>query len=311
MGTTWLRRQRKHPRRWSARPWRARGAALLVYGLPIAGSLAFVRLATAITGAPTSSLGVFLLWWFAMSLRRPSSSRSCTRSPAGSCRSARCSSSRSSSRTRRRRGSGSRCARARSRASRSGCASCGRRRSAEPQEAAEILLQLVAALDVHDEITRGHAERVRAYAYSLGRQLGLSGDELDRLNWAALLHDIGKLEVSTEILNKPGKPTDEEWEQLRPHPLYGETLVEPLASGWQWTDAVGYHHERWDGKGYPRGHRGRGDPARRAHRRDRGRLRRDHVCALVQGAGDARPRRAPRSHAARARSSTRPSCARS
>ena len=125
---------------------------------------------------------------------------------------------------------------------------------ASAQEAAEILLQLAGALDVHDKITRGHSERVRAYSYSLGKQLSLGADELDRLNWAALLHDVGKLDVSTEILNKPGKPTDEEWEQLRRHPLYGETLVEPL-NEWlgTWTDAVGYHHENWDGKGYPRG----------------------------------------------------------
>jgi PAS domain-containing protein len=122
------------------------------------------------------------------------------------------------------------------------------------QEASEILLQLVAALDDHDKITRGHAERVRAYSYSLGKQLHLADDDLDRLNWAALLHDIGKLEVSTEILNKDGKPTDEEWEQLRLHPIYGEALVESLRE-WlgDWTEAVGYHHERWDGKGYPRG----------------------------------------------------------
>ena len=126
--------------------------------------------------------------------------------------------------------------------------------AASAQEAAEILFHLVGALDVHDRITRGHAERVRAYAYSLGRELGLAADDLDRLNWAALLHDIGKLEVSTEILNKPGRPTDEEWQQLRAHPLYGETLVEPLRE-WlgDWADAVGYHHERWDGTGYPRG----------------------------------------------------------
>ena len=126
--------------------------------------------------------------------------------------------------------------------------------AASAQEAAEILLQLAGALDVHDKITRGHSERVRAYSYSLGKQLSLAGEELDRLNWAALLHDVGKLDVSTEILNKPGKPTDEEWEQLRRHPLYGETLVEPL-NEWlgTWTDAVGYHHEHWDGKGYPRG----------------------------------------------------------
>ena len=125
---------------------------------------------------------------------------------------------------------------------------------ASAQEAAEILLQLAGALDDHDRITRGHSERVRAYSYSLGKQLSLSAEELDRLNWAALLHDVGKLDVSAEILNKPGKPTDEEWEQLRRHPLYGETLVEPL-NEWlgTWTDAVGYHHENWDGKGYPRG----------------------------------------------------------
>ena len=60
--------------------------------------------------------------------------------------------------------------------------------------------------------------------------------------------------MSPEILNKPGRPTEDEWEQLRAHPLYGETLVAPLRE-WlgDWADAVGYHHERWDGAGYPRG----------------------------------------------------------
>ena len=122
------------------------------------------------------------------------------------------------------------------------------------QEAAEILLRLTAALSVHDSITRGHAERVRAYSYLLGSQLSLSQDELDRLNWAALLHDVGKLQVSREILNKTGKPTEEEWEILRLHPTYGETLVAPLRA-WlgEWIEAVGHHHERWDGTGYPRG----------------------------------------------------------
>ncbi|WP_445152113.1 HD domain-containing phosphohydrolase [Baekduia sp. Peel2402] len=123
-----------------------------------------------------------------------------------------------------------------------------------PAEAARLLLTLVATLSAHDRITRGHSERVRGYAVMIGRELGLSDSELDQLNWAALLHDIGKLEVATEILNKPGRPSEEEWQQLKRHPLYGETLIEPMRP-WlgEWADAVGYHHERWDGEGYPRG----------------------------------------------------------
>ena len=228
---------------------------MLVYGVPVAASLGFVRLATETTGVPTGSLGIFLLWWFAMSLtatvvvgagygltRRllplgallelslvfpdeaPSRFRVALRT--GTVESL-------EERLRRMRNA---------------------RDAPSARDAAEILLHLVGALDVHDRLTRGHAERVRAYSYSLGRELGLATDDLDRLNWAALLHDIGKLEVSSEILNKPGRPTADEWEQIRAHPLNGEALVEPLRE-WlgTWADAVGYHHERWDGEGYPRG----------------------------------------------------------
>jgi outer membrane biosynthesis protein TonB len=128
------------------------------------------------------------------------------------------------------------------------------REASSTQEAAEILLRLVAALDHHDRITSGHAERVRAYSAALGRELGLTDDELDRLNWAALLHDIGKLGIPPEILNKAGQPTEDEWQSLRRHPLLGEELVDPLRE-WlgEWIGAVGGHHERWDGTGYPRG----------------------------------------------------------
>jgi hypothetical protein len=66
-----------------------------------------------------------------------------------------------------------------------------------PVEAAKLLLELVALLDTHDVLTRGHSERVRAYAQSIGKQMGLRREELDLLNWAALLHDVGKLEVRT------------------------------------------------------------------------------------------------------------------
>jgi putative nucleotidyltransferase with HDIG domain len=123
-----------------------------------------------------------------------------------------------------------------------------------PVHAAQLLLELVAHLDEHDALTRGHSERVRAYAQSIGRELGLAGRDLDLLNWAALLHDIGKLDVPHEILTKSGRPTEEEWEILRGHPSAGARLAAPLRE-WlgDWSSAIEEHHERWDGGGYPRG----------------------------------------------------------
>ncbi len=123
-----------------------------------------------------------------------------------------------------------------------------------PAEAAERVLELVAALNAHDRITRGHSERVRAYTKMIGDELGLDPQEIDLLHWAGLLHDIGKLEIPYEILNKRSPPTDEEWEIIRRHPEVGAQMVAPL-NDWlgDWVLAVGQHHERWDGTGYPTG----------------------------------------------------------
>ncbi len=120
------------------------------------------------------------------------------------------------------------------------------------RQAAEQLLELVAALRVHDRFTRGHGERVRAYAALLGEELGLDPVELSKLQWAGLIHDIGKLAVPDEILNKPGRLTDEEFDVIKTHPAEGMKLIGPLAP-WlgQWALAIGEHHERWDGTGYP------------------------------------------------------------
>ncbi|MBI5089086.1 MAG: HD-GYP domain-containing protein, partial [Actinobacteria bacterium] len=128
----------------------------------------------------------------------------------------------------------------------------------EPARAAERLIELVAALRDHDRLTRGHSERVRAYAQMIGEEMGLTGVELDRLRWAGLVHDIGKLLIDPAILNKPGKLTDEEFEAVKRHPDLGATLAAPLA-GWLGESvlAVSQHHERWDGTGYPRGLSGR------------------------------------------------------
>lgn len=119
---------------------------------------------------------------------------------------------------------------------------------------AETILSLVAALSAHDRKTRGHSERVRVYTDLLADAMGLREDDRDRLRWGSLLHDIGKLHVSAGILNKPGKPTEEEWAAIRAHPDEGVRLARPLLA-WlgPWGEAILDHHERYDGGGYPHG----------------------------------------------------------
>lgn len=126
--------------------------------------------------------------------------------------------------------------------------------SDDPSRAAMQILELVAALSAHDRKTRGHSERVRAFTDMLADELPLGPDDRDRLRWAALLHDVGKLRVPGRILNKPGKPDPYEWERLKEHPEAGARLVEPLLP-WlgQWGPTIVQHHERFDGRGYPNG----------------------------------------------------------
>lgn len=124
----------------------------------------------------------------------------------------------------------------------------------DPVDTAETILGLVAAISGHDRRTRGHSERVRAYAELIGGELGLPEPDLDRLRWAALLHDVGKLTVPGEVLNKPGEPEGEEWELIRRHPVEGARLAAPLRD-WlgDWAHAIDQHHEHVDGTGYPNG----------------------------------------------------------
>ena len=118
----------------------------------------------------------------------------------------------------------------------------------------QTVLELVAALSVHDRQTRGHSERVRVFTDMIAEEMKLPAADRARLRWAALLHDIGKLVVPTEILTKPAKLTTAEMDNVRRHPDEGARIIGPLAV-WlgEWAGAVPDHHERFDGGGYPRG----------------------------------------------------------
>jgi putative nucleotidyltransferase with HDIG domain len=134
-----------------------------------------------------------------------------------------------------------------------------RRASDSIAVAAEQILALVGALRAHDRHTRGHSERVRVYTDLIAAELRLPAAAVDRLRWAALLHDIGKLRVPATTLNKPAKLSSSEWELIRRHPDEGAELAGALLP-WlgEWGSAIAEHHERFDGTGYPRGVSGRG-----------------------------------------------------
>ena len=125
---------------------------------------------------------------------------------------------------------------------------------ADAAQAAATTLALITALAGHDRRTRGHSERVRVFADLLGDELGLSTEDRDRLRWAALLHDIGKLEITAQVLNKAGALDAGEWERVRAHPLDGARIAAPLMD-WlgEWSGGIPEHHERYDGTGYPLG----------------------------------------------------------
>lgn len=134
------------------------------------------------------------------------------------------------------------------------------RERSDPDSAprAQLILELAVALSIHDNRTRGHSERVRLYTDLIAQELHLADRDADRLRWAALLHDIGKLAVAPAILNKAELPDDEERVSLRNHPIEGYRMIAPLHL-WlgPWAATVRDHHERFDGTGYPSGLSGR------------------------------------------------------
>jgi len=110
---------------------------------------------------------------------------------------------------------------------------------------------LVTALEARDEYTKGHTFRVSKYSLMLGREMGLTSFELDKLEIAANLHDIGKIGVRDDILLKPGKLSDDEYAKIQEHAVIGAEILRPLNSLNDVVPLILFHHERWDGNGYP------------------------------------------------------------
>ncbi|GGL94563.1 hypothetical protein GCM10010840_35780 [Deinococcus aerolatus] len=112
------------------------------------------------------------------------------------------------------------------------------------------------ALDLRDEETEGHSRRVTEMTVALCQQLGVSSEKLVNVRRGALLHDIGKMGVPDAILLKPGKLTDEEWVEMKKHPRHAVELLSPIRFLRSALDIPEYHHEKWDGSGYPLGLKG-------------------------------------------------------
>jgi len=119
---------------------------------------------------------------------------------------------------------------------------------------------LALAIEAKDHTTHTHLQRVRTYAIEIAKELNLAEEEIEALRAAALLHDIGKLAVPEQIINKPGKLTPEEFEKMKVHPLVGAEILERVAFPYPVAPIVRCHHERWDGTGYPEGLAGENIP---------------------------------------------------
>jgi putative nucleotidyltransferase with HDIG domain len=115
---------------------------------------------------------------------------------------------------------------------------------------------LTSAIDASDPFTHGHSFRVSRYALRVARGMGMSSRDLEMLEYAGLLHDIGKIAIQNDILLKVGPLTEEEWRSLKSHPNIGADIVEQLKFLKEASDVIRSHHERPDGNGYPRGLKG-------------------------------------------------------
>ena len=125
-----------------------------------------------------------------------------------------------------------------------------RREAAMFEQTAEAL---ASAIDAKDKNTHGHSTRVAALSKQMAIEAGFSDEDCDQIYFAALLHDVGKIGVRNDIINKAGKPTDKEFEQIKLHPILGYQILSSIKQSPALSIGAHYHHERYDGTGYPEG----------------------------------------------------------
>ena len=117
----------------------------------------------------------------------------------------------------------------------------------------QVIFALGGAIDAKDAYTNGHSSRVAEYSREIARRVGKDDNEVEEIYFAALLHDVGKIGVPREIINKPGDLTDEEFAIIKQHPSIGFKILNSISELPNLSVAARWHHERYDGKGYPDG----------------------------------------------------------
>ncbi|GEM_PF-1278937 len=120
----------------------------------------------------------------------------------------------------------------------------------------KVLKSLIRGIEIRDSYTRGHSERVAYFSKRIAQEMGLSEEEVNKIYTAALLHDIGKIGIPDSILLKPGRLTEREYEIIKLHPILSYELLKNLDFLEGALNGIKYHHERWDGSGYPEGLKG-------------------------------------------------------
>jgi len=150
-------------------------------------------------------------------------------------------------------------------------------------------------IDAKDPYTNGHSKRVALYTRCIAKEMGYEGEELDRIYYIGLLHDCGKIGVPDSILRKPGKLTDEEYEIIKSHTVRGGEILSSFKSLENVGEGALYHHERYDGRGYPEGRAGEDIPliarmicvadsydAMNTNRVYRNRLTKEHIISEIE-----------------------------